>query len=316
MNTRQLRHFLAVMELGSLSAAAQSVHLSQPALSRSLRALEDELRVPLFDRTDRRLRPTPYALAYAERARRIVFDAREGARELQVMRAGEFGPLSFGMGSSLAAWLLGPMLLKLMHDAPRLKLRALVRTSDLLIEELVRERLDFFVGDVRVAEQAPEMAVEPVYRCTFGWFAARNHPLAGKRRIGAADLQAFPLAAGGYLDESLMRSFSQLYALQSPMLDQFSVVTDDVTTLRKLIAGSNAVIPATDLAVVDAMRAGEVTALDVHPPLELDMTLGILRRQGRTLVPAADRAFEIIRAHFAEATREIAILRGYRRRRA
>ena len=50
MNTRQLRHFLAVMDLGTLSAAAEAVHLSQPALSRSLRALEDELRAPLFDR--------------------------------------------------------------------------------------------------------------------------------------------------------------------------------------------------------------------------------------------------------------------------
>ena len=101
MNTRQLRHFLAVLDLGSLSAAAEVVHLSLPALSRSLRSLEDELRVPLFDRQDRRLRPTPYALLYAERARRIVFDEKEGARSLALMHAGELGSLHFGMGSSI-----------------------------------------------------------------------------------------------------------------------------------------------------------------------------------------------------------------------
>jgi DNA-binding transcriptional LysR family regulator len=65
MNTRQLRHFLALLDTGSLAAAAESVHLSQPALSRSIRALEDMLGVPLFDRNDRRLRPTTYAIAYA-----------------------------------------------------------------------------------------------------------------------------------------------------------------------------------------------------------------------------------------------------------
>ena len=87
------------MDLGSLSAAAEAVHLSQPALSRSLRALEDELRVPLFDRQDRRLRPTPYAQDYVERARRIVFDEKEGARSLALMRAGE-------LGRSRSAWVL------------------------------------------------------------------------------------------------------------------------------------------------------------------------------------------------------------------
>ena len=108
VNTRQLKHFLAVMDLGSLSAAAEAVHLSQPALSRSLRALEDELRVPLFDRQDRRLRPTPYAKDYVERARRIVFDEKEGARSLTLMRAGKLGPIPFGMGSSLALNLSDP----------------------------------------------------------------------------------------------------------------------------------------------------------------------------------------------------------------
>src|SRR6516165_1446782 len=130
MNTRQLRHFLAVMDLGTLSAAAEVVHLSLPALSRSLRSLEDELRVPLFDRQDRRLRPTPYALVYAERARRIVFDEKEGARSLALMHAGELGPLSFGMGSSIAATLLGPMVLQLLAGASGLRVSTLVQSSD------------------------------------------------------------------------------------------------------------------------------------------------------------------------------------------
>ena len=301
------------MELGSLSAAAEAVHLSQPALSRSLRALEDELRVPLFDRTDRRLRPTPYALAYAERARHIVFDAREGARELELMRAGEFGPLSFGMGSSLAAWLLGPMLLKLMREAPALNLRALVKTSDMLVEALLAERLDFFVGDVRVAAHVQDIVVEPVYACTFGWFARKDHPLARRRQVGIADLKRFPLISAGYFEELLMRHFSDLYMLDAPLLDLFSVTTDDVATVHRVVVGSDAVIPATDLAMVEAMRSGEAVALDVVPSLALEMTLGIVRRRGRTLVPAAERAFEIVRAHFGEVSREIALLRGYKK---
>src|SRR3974390_2988629 len=171
MNTRQLRNFLAVMDLGSLSAAAEQVHLSLPALSRSLRALEDLLRVPLFDREGRGLVPTPSARAYAERARRMVFDEKEAARELALMGAGELGPLAFGMGSSIAHGLLAPMILPLIGDSPGLRLRTMVQSSDVLFAALRREQLDFIVGDVRVAAHDPDMVVESVYDCTFGWFA-------------------------------------------------------------------------------------------------------------------------------------------------
>jgi DNA-binding transcriptional LysR family regulator len=310
MNTRQLRHFLAVLDLGSLSAAAEAVHLSQPALSRSLSALEDELRAPLFDRAGRRLRPTPYALAYAQRARRIVFDANEGTRELELMRGGELGRLSFAMGSSLAAWLLGPMMLKLMLDAPALKLSALIKTSDTMVDALIGETLDFFVGDVSVAALVPDLAAEPVFPCTFGWFARKDHRLAGKRRIQIDDLGQYALIGTGYLEESLLRRFARLYSLKPPVLDHFRIIADDVASVRKVIVASDAVVPATHLSMIDALRAGEVVILDVDPPLDdLEMTLGIVRRQGRTLVPAAERAFEIVRTQFAEAAREIALLR-------
>ena len=311
MNTRQLRHFLAVLDLGSLSAAAEAVHLSQPALSRSLSALEDELRAPLFDRTGRRLRPTPYALAYAKRARQIVFDANEGTRELKLMRGGELGRLSFAMGSSLAAWLLGPMMLKLMQEAPALKLSALIKTSDTMVEALIGETLDFFVGDISVAALVPDLAAEPVFPCTFGWFGRKDHPLSAKRRIGIGELETYAVVGTGHLEETLLRRFAQLYSLRPPVIDHFGIIADDVTSVRRVIVGSDAVVPATDLSMIDALRTGEVVALDVDPPLDdLEMTLGIVRRQGRTLVPAAERAFEIVRSQFAEAAMEIARLRG------
>ncbi|HEY2188724.1 MAG TPA: LysR family transcriptional regulator, partial [Caldimonas sp.] len=159
MNTRQLRHLLAVVEMGSVSAAAEKVHLSQPALSRSLRALEDELRAPLFDRYERRLVPTPFARAYLARARRIVFEEAEGARELALMHSGRAGSLAFGMGSALARSLLARLLVELMAGAPRLKLRTLIETTDRLLDALRDEELDFFVGDVRVADTDADLQV-------------------------------------------------------------------------------------------------------------------------------------------------------------
>ena len=306
MHTRQLRHFLAVMDLGSIAAAAEQVHLSQPALSRSLRALEDELRVPLFDRQERRLRPTPYAVAYAERARRMLFDEREGARSLALMRSGEMGSLSFGMGSSIAATLLGPMVLQLRADAPRLRVCTLVQSTDVLLAALQREELDFFIGDVRAAQGEGKLHAEPLYPCTFGWFARAGHPLAGQARIGIADLQRYPLIMSGYADASLLRHMAALYDLPLSMNEYFAASTNDVATVLTLLGSSDSIAPSTDVAMISALRDGALARLDVRPALDLELTLGIVQHSGRTRVPAADLAFEVVRSHFAAVEKEVA----------
>jgi DNA-binding transcriptional LysR family regulator len=306
MNTRQLRHLLAVMDLGSLSAAAQRVHLSLPALSRSLRALEDSLGVPLFDRQGRGLVPTPYAKLYAERARRIVFDEKEAARELQLMQAGELGALAFGMGSSLAHGLLAPMVLQLLASAPKLRLSTMVQSSDVLFAALQREQIDFFVGDVRIAAHDSDMTTEPMHHCTFGWFVRAGHPLVGRRRLRIGDLLAFPCVLPGYAEEGMLRRLAQLYGLALPLESHFAVNSNDMATVHALLAASDAVLPSTSISAALEVAEGRLVALDVSPPLDLQMSLGVVRRSGRTLPPAAQRAFAIVRRYFEDAQRAIA----------
>jgi DNA-binding transcriptional LysR family regulator len=310
MNIRQLRHFLAVIDLGSLSAAAEAVHLSQPALSRSLRALENLLRVPLFDRQDRRLRPTPYALAYVERARRMVFDDNEGARSLALMREGELGSLALGMGSSIAKFLLAPLMLEMLAKAPGLRVSAMVQSTDVLHAALLTEQLDFFIGDVRIARHERDMVIEPLYPCTFGWFARTGHPLAARRNVTMSDLSAYPLIGAGYADEAVERRIADLYRLGLPIANHFALSTSDLGTVHALLASSDAITPSTAIAVLDPLKSGVVAPIDVTPALDLELTLGIVHRAGRTLVPAASRAFDFIRSSFANAAGEIARLDG------
>ena len=299
MNTRQLRHLLAVVELGSVSAAAEHVHLSQPALSRSLRALEDELRAPLFDRHERRLVPTPFAQAYLARARRIVSEEAEGSRELALMHAGRAGSLAFGMGSSLARSLLGRMLVELMTGAPRLKLRTLIETTDHLLAALRNEELDFFVGDVRAADTDSDLQVEALYECRFGWFARHDHPLQRRSALTIRDVLRYPLIAPGFIGPEAERSFLRRYGLTGSMLDRFTLQCADGGTVHDVLVATDAIVPAIELAMLEELHAGSVRALDVVPTLDGELVLGIVQRAGRTQVPAAARAFDFVRQHFA-----------------
>ncbi len=96
MELRQLRHFVAVAEQGHFTRAAESVHLSQSALSSSIRALEDELGVTLFERTTRSVVPTDAGTVLYPHAQRMLGEARDAVVALERLRTGEAGTLTLG----------------------------------------------------------------------------------------------------------------------------------------------------------------------------------------------------------------------------
>ena len=98
MTLVQLRHLIDAGRDGSFSRSAEALFLTQPALSRSIRALEDEMGQPLFDRIGRRSELTPFGREVLERARQIVFEVDELAASGRRMREGRAGSLRVGHG--------------------------------------------------------------------------------------------------------------------------------------------------------------------------------------------------------------------------
>ena len=107
MTLVQLKHLIALAESGSFSRAAESQFLTQPALSRSIRTLEDELGQALFDRIGRHSELTPFGREVLARARQVVLDADDLLDSGRRMAAGEVGVLRIGMGSARACGLWG-----------------------------------------------------------------------------------------------------------------------------------------------------------------------------------------------------------------
>ncbi|OAT18696.1 LysR family transcriptional regulator [Buttiauxella noackiae ATCC 51607] len=296
MNTRQLQHFIALMENISLSAAAETVHLSQPALSRSIKALEEQLNVPLFIRSDRRLRPTPYAQAWEATARRMLMNEKEGNRLLQMMQSGETGRVALGMGSSLIDELLGPLIETMLKTLPEVQVKVSVETSGPLLNLLRDRQIDFFVGDTSIARHQQDLAVEALFTCGFAWYASRQHPIALHKNIDIAQLKCWPMViASGYFDPAVVEHMEELYGLSSGLYDNFDVQSNDFQIVKYLLSSSNAILAATDISMINDVEAGKVVKLHVTPPLSLTLTLGILRLTDRVLPPVTERVMTLIR---------------------
>ncbi len=119
MNLRQLAHLTALAEEGSFSRAAERLHLTQSALSRSLQTLEDELGARLIDRAGKRSTLTPLGEAVLVRARRITLEAAEIQRSAELLRQGEAGTIRVGLGSGPGALLMTPLLTHVAAHYPR-----------------------------------------------------------------------------------------------------------------------------------------------------------------------------------------------------
>jgi DNA-binding transcriptional LysR family regulator len=164
MEFRHLRYFVAVAEALSFARAARALNLSQPPLSRQIRALEDELGTPLFARTKRSVQLTPAGAALLPEARRLLREADGLKAGAQRLAAGEVGTLALGFISVAAYNLLPELAPEFRRRHPGVKLVLQEATSDVLIAGLRQGDLD--VGLVLPPVDAPGLEYAPLVHDT------------------------------------------------------------------------------------------------------------------------------------------------------
>ncbi|MFI9388482.1 LysR family transcriptional regulator [Kutzneria sp. NPDC052558] len=123
MDVRQLKALVTVVEVGSVTRAAELLHLVQPAVTRQIRSLEHELGVPLFERTRQGMRPTPAGVSLAERARRALTELDRARAEITPTPGVVAGIVAVGLLESTAELLAEPLARAVMRSHPDIELR-------------------------------------------------------------------------------------------------------------------------------------------------------------------------------------------------
>lgn len=290
MDLRHLGHLLALADERHFARAAERVHLSQPAFSRSIQAIERQLGMRLFDREGGGVRPTPAGSFLIEKARRLLFDARCVARDMALYRDGQLGDTAFGVGPFPAATLAPRVLAELRSQHPDVGLRVEISNWELLMERLGQEDIEFFVADVRSFPMDPALDIEALGRQGGRFYVRKGHPLEqGDHAL--AEVWAYGVAATR-LPQVVKGIVAQLLGLPAGEMPRLALECDDVRLLRSLAAQTETVLAATDAAVQEDVRAAILVPVTVRGLPHLFSEMGVVRLRNRTPSPMAELAID------------------------
>lgn len=291
MDLKQLKALVTVAESGSVTRAAELLHLVQPAVTRQIRALEEELGVPLFERTRQGMRATEAGATMVERARRALDELERARAEIRPEPGMVTGIVTVGLLTSATDLLVEPLVSSVRASQPGIQLRLVTAYSGHLRAWLDAGDLDMtLLYDVA---STPSLNGIPLVRERLWVVAPRAVGLSPERPVAFAEAAAHPIvmpAAGhglrALVDTAASRAGTDL---------QVAVETNDMVLQKQLVRGGHGWTILPGVAVAADVQAGLLSAAPLREPhMSRGITLA-LPRTGRTPAGVDVVARELVR---------------------
>lgn len=290
---RQLQHLLALDEHGSFIQAAASLHLSQPALSRSIQALEAQTGAPLFLREGHGVVPTDLGRVLIEHARQITRMTETLQNEVIGNRALACEELVLGSGPFPAEMILSRAITRFIEDHPRFKLRAEVRSWDELLLRLRNHELHLFVAETSTLEHESDLDIEPLPSHPLYFVARAQHPLAAQRPHGLANVLAHPIAALARIPprvlEPVLSVLPKTSSAHAALRAFPALLCTDLSMIKRVVAHSDTIMVTSLTSVAGELERNEFVVLGTEPWLQL--RYGLVKLKAGSAADALVRPF-------------------------
>ncbi|WP_349616629.1 LysR family transcriptional regulator [Azotobacter salinestris] len=281
MDLASLNAFIAVAETGSFSEAGERLHLTQPAVSKRIAALEQQLQVRLFDRLGREVRLTEAGRALLPRAYRILSVLEDTRRALNNLNGDVSGRLTLATSHHIGLHRLPPLLRTFTRAYPQVALDIRFLDSEVAYEEILHGRAELAVITLAPETAAPVRAVK-VWDDPLDFVAAPEHPLARNAEVSLADVACHPAVfpGGNTFTHHIVRRLFE----REGLTPSIAMSTNYLETIKMMVSIGIAwsVLPCT-------MLDDQVKSLTL-PGIRLSRQLGYILHTERTLSNAA-RAF-------------------------
>ena len=300
MELRDIEYFEEIAEQRHLGRAAERLGLSQPALSKSLRRLEEAMQVKLFDRNAKGLELTAEGSLLLARARDLRLSLRNVAREVSDVSEGRAGHLRIGVGPSIPTRLISTSLAKLLTDAPRIAARVMISDADEIVPALQKGELDLNINLMYLSPPEGLCYVRLyLYEEEYVVCASKDHRLSSQSEVRLEELSNARWA----LSESVLPTQQKLRLL----FEEHGLPRPQVALESRSLPVRLQAVTSSDLLAYTSRRMIEQFVADGHALVVLPVhelvwrrPVGAIHRNEPYLHAAARRFIDILKVCSSE----------------
>ena len=279
MDIANLQAFIAVASSGSFSAASENLFLTQPAISKRIASIEDELGTPLFDRIGRGIQLTEAGQALLPRAQKILLEIEDSRRAIQNLSNQVGGTLRFATSHHIGLHRLPPILRQYTKDFPNVELDIQFMDSEQACRAVEQGKLEMAIVTLPLAP-AESLNLQQIWTDKLTVITGKTHPLSKKKRVILTDLarhKAILPARGTFTREIIEQAF-----LAKDLLLDISLASNYLETIKMLVSVGLgwSILP-------EIMNGADVNSIKVTG-LNLKRELGIVTHARRSLSNAAN----------------------------
>ncbi|MEM6581593.1 MAG: LysR family transcriptional regulator [Pseudomonadota bacterium] len=294
---RQLSHAIALANRANFRLAAADLHISQPALTRSIKALEESLSVELFDRLSSGVELTPAGKVFLERGRRVLQEGEDMERALSDFLGLATGSLVVSTGPYPGDALVPDAMAALMRLAPDLSCRIWETDWKDVPEQLLSRESDLAIAELSDLQGDERFQTEVLVSDRLYFVCRRDHPLAAKAQIKSGDFGEYPLV-GNRVPDRVMRTIgianAQPGGVSSSMLFRCKIDVSTFAATKRIVLASDGITLAPLVQVAQELRKNTMTVLKAEVPA-IHLHSGLIHLKARSLSPVANQFVKELR---------------------
>jgi LysR family pca operon transcriptional activator len=292
LKLRHLEAFVEVSRQNSVSRAAEVLHLTQPAVTRTIRELEEICGQPLIEKDGRGIRITHYGEVFLRHAGTSLAAARNGINALSQLNYSDGPMVRIGALPTVAASLIPQAVKAFLDTGLRNRLHIVTGENHVLLDQLRNGELDLVMGRLPAPENMQGLVFEPHYRERVVFAVDKNHPLAGNPQISVSELDAYPVLMPSVA--SIIRPFvDRLFIEHGIPEPEQAIETVSDSFGRAFTQEYNAIWIISRGVIAREIECGQFVELPIDTRATVG-SVGLNMRAGETLDTAAQCFAEIL----------------------
>lgn len=301
MDLRHLRNMLAIIEEGSLGKAARTLNISQPALTKSIQRLEEQLGVRLFERVSRGMKPTFYAENLMGYAKAACVGMAEAQSRIAALRNGTEGLITVAGPPQITTEFLPRILVKLAQERPKLQIRIVSQNRNLFVD-LLDGRFDLVVATIPEETPNDGLSRHWLFDDELVLIMRGDHPLALRTGLLVEDLlqESWIFSDANTWTLRRLRLYFEQAGLPMPVP---RMECREPSVLKALVASSDFISVVARVGAQKEIESGRLKAVELHSAL-MQRPIGIVQRAGLHASPAV-RSFIQLAQEFSRDLREM-----------